>query len=610
MSLNVKARPRARLDLQAQEAATIMTITVDPTVESDTASDWQAAIDRQVGVLKDHKDEWAALPLERRIAYLDEVRRRVHDSAERWVTAACEAKGLRLDAPAAGEEWSSGPWALIYGINRYLETLRQLEHGGAPSVPEKTVRTRPDGQVVVKVFPETTIDNLLLNGVRGEVWMEPGVTAAGIRQHTGAAYRERPDHGIVALVLGAGNIASIAPMDVLHKMLAEHSVVLLKMNPVNDYLGPIFEDAFEPLVRDGYLAMAYGGPEVGEYLTTHPGIEEIHMTGSDRTHDAIVWGAGPDAAERRRAGTPMNSRRMTSELGNVTPLIVVPGPWDEADIRFQAEHIATTKLHNAGFNCIGTQVLVLPERWEHAADLLGAVRDVMARAPERKAYYPGAAQRQQAIVAGHAGAEVVDDRPGNEVARTLVAGLDREDPSESLFREECFVSVLTSTTIPGAEPVEYLRNAVRFANEKLWGTLGATVLIHPKTIKSMGPAFEEAIAELRYGTIGINIWCGVGFLLAQLPWGAYPGHTLDDVQSGIGWVHNTKMFDRPLKSVVYGPFYPYPRSMLKGTGTMLPKPPWFVLNKRGHEVNRRFTAYEFDHRAARIPGIFAAALRG
>ena len=585
-----------------------MSITTRPPVEA--GADFKQDIDAQVATLREHRDEWAALPVSARLEYLVEIRRRTHDSATRWVEAACRAKGLAIDSPAAGEEWGTGPWALIFGLNRYVESLRQIEKDGRTSVKPGDVRTRPDGQVVVKVFPENGIDNFLLNGIHGEVWMEPGVSAENLAEGMAAAYRSRPDHGAVSLVLGAGNISSIAPMDVLHKMLTEHSVVLLKMNPVNDYLGPIFEDIFHPLVRDGFLAMTYGGVEVGEYITNHPGIEEIHMTGSDKTHDAIVWGTGSEGLARKQSGKPINNRRMTSELGNVSPLIVVPGPWDAGDIRFQAEHIATTKLHNAGFNCIGTQVLVMPEQWDRADALLDAVRDVMGEVPPRKAYYPGAAQRHEGIVKSHGNAELVDDRPANEVPRTLVAGLDSKDAAETLFRQECFVSVLSTTTVPGGSATEYLRNAVRFCNESLWGTLGATIIVHPKTIKEMGPAFEDAIAELRYGTVGVNIWSGVGFLLAQLPWGAYPGHTLDDVQSGIGWVHNTKLFDRPQKSVLYGPFYAYPRSMTKGAMSMLPKPPWFVLNRQGHNVQRRFTDYEFDRNPARIPGILAAAMRG
>lgn len=44
--------------------------------------------------------------------------------------------------------------------------------------------------------------------------------------------------GGVALVLGAGNQASVAPLDVLHKLVAEDTVVVCKMNPVNEYVGP------------------------------------------------------------------------------------------------------------------------------------------------------------------------------------------------------------------------------------------------------------------------------------------------------------------------------------------------------------------------------------
>lgn len=54
----------------------------------------------------------------------------------------------------------------------------------------------------------------------------------------GAGIRHPPAarQGKLALVLGAGNVASIAPLDVLHKLFIENQVCLLKLNPVNDYL--------------------------------------------------------------------------------------------------------------------------------------------------------------------------------------------------------------------------------------------------------------------------------------------------------------------------------------------------------------------------------------
>jgi hypothetical protein len=76
----------------------------------------------------------------------------------------------------------------------------------------------------------------------------------------------------------------------------------------------------------------------------------------------------------------------------------------------------------------------------------------------------------------------------------------------------------------------------------------------------------------RYGHIGINVWVGAAFRLARAAWGAYPGHTYDDVQSGIGVVHNTLMFDKPAKTVVSAPFHPFPRSARYGQLALFPKP--------------------------------------
>lgn len=39
-------------------------------------------------------------------------------------------------------------------------------------------------------------------------------------------------------MLGAGNQTPVAPLDILHKLVAENAVVVCKMNPVNEYMGP------------------------------------------------------------------------------------------------------------------------------------------------------------------------------------------------------------------------------------------------------------------------------------------------------------------------------------------------------------------------------------
>jgi aldehyde dehydrogenase (NAD(P)+) len=395
---------------------------------------------------------------------------------------------------------------------------------------------------------------------------------------------------------------------VLYALYAHGSVAMLKLNPVNGYLAPVFARVFASLIGEGFVRIAEGGADVGAHLCAHPAVEAIHLTGGERTHDAIVFGSGPDGEARKREGRPRIAKRVTSELGNVTPVIVVPGPWSEADLDFHAVHVATQKLHNAGANCIAAQVLVTPQSWELAPRFLAKVRDALGRAPARPSYYPGSAARVRAIEHEQPEAESLGI-PIDGVHRTFVGGLDPANGDEPLFRSEAFGPVLAQTALPGDDPAAFLRNAVAFCNDRLHGTLGAAILIHPKTVAALGAAFEDALAELRYGCITVNTWPGVGFSLATASWGAFPGNTVADVGSGIGVVHNGYLFDAPQKTVVRAPFAPFPRSLATGERTLLPTPPWFVTHRRAAEVGRRLFDFTAKPSPLRLAATALAALR-
>jgi aldehyde dehydrogenase (NAD(P)+) len=574
---------------------------------ADPASTGFSRIDDELAELRTGARRWATLPVVEKIAVLLACRDGVASQAERWTEAAVHAKGL-AGTPVAGEETISGPWALLRALNAYAATLRDVELHGEVRIDPQRLRTRSDGRLVVDVFPVDVYDGILLNGIRAEVWMQPGVTAASLPQTMAVWYRQAHPEPRVALVLGAGNIASIAPLDVLYKLVADGTVCVLKMNPVNHYLGPIFEDAFAPLVDGGYLRFAYGGADVGKYLCSHPLVDEIHITGSDKTHDAIVFGDGPDAAERKRRNDPVLRKPITSELGNVSPTIVVPGPWSDADVRFQAENIVTQKLHNGGFNCIASQVLILPRDWPRTPDLIEAIDALMHRIADRPAYYPGAGARNRALALGHRDVRKFGRDEGKFVARTVVV-LDPADANEPAFTTEAFSSYLGIAALPG-DAEGYLRDAVAFANDRLWGTLGGNLIVHPATMREHGEAFDRAVAEMRFGCVGVNAWTGVGFLTCQTPWGAYPGHTLDDIRSGIGVVHNTYLFSRSQKSVVYAPFAPFPRSVFGYGGTLLPKPPWFVTNRNQDAIGRALCEFEVRKSPLLMAKIAALAMTG
>jgi acyl-CoA reductase-like NAD-dependent aldehyde dehydrogenase len=558
------------------------------------------ALDAALERLAARAEAWFALPAGEKLRYVRATIAGTARVAAAQVRAACAAKGHPFDGPLAAEDWFGGPVAQLRGLRLLARTLERVAAGGPAAAVPRRVRDLPDGRLAVDVLPTDWRDRVLFAGVRGEVWLRPGTTRAALARQVAALYGPDPRaHGLapgVAAVLGAGNVAAIGPLDVVHKLFAEGQTAVLKFNPVNAYLGPFFEEAFADLVRDGYVAAAYGAADVGARLTGHPRVASVHITGSRATHDAIVWGAGDEAARRRAEGRPRLAKPITSELGNVTPVIVVPGRWGARDLRMQAEHVATQMTQNAGFNCVAAKALVVHEGWPQRGAFLDALRAVLRALPGRPAYYPGAADRWARFTAAHPGHEALGTPGAGRLPPTLLAGLDPADRSALAFREESFCAVTGVVALPGRDAADFLGRAVTFANDVLDGTLGACLLVDPAAERALGPALGRAVAELRYGTVGVNVWPGVVFALGATPWGAYPGHTLADVGSGIGAVHDPLLLGPVEKSVVRGPF-----------GQRL-RPPGWVTHPGSHRVGEALVAAEAGGGLGALVRVAAAAL--
>ncbi len=574
-----------------------------PTASGARIASDQATMDAAVRTLQERKDAWVNVSVRERIALIDHLIHDFHALQERWVAACLQAKGLTAQSSAAGEEWATGPYATLKHLRQLRSSLSDIARYGSPRIPGP-VRALADGQVVAQVFPQTNYDRIFYGGVTAEVWQQPGVTVEGLPQTMAVAYRQK-SAGRVALVLGAGNVSSIGPMDALYKLFVENQVVALKANPVNAYLGPLLEEAFRALVEGGYLRILYGDAAEGAYLCQHPGIDEIHITGSDKTFDAIVWGVGPEAAARKAAGTPLLQKRITGELGNVSPVIVVPGPWSQSDIAYQAAHIVSMLTNNAGYNCNATRVIIQREGWDRREPLLQAMRGIFRQTPARAAYYPGSHERYAAFTQAHPeaerfGAEGAGNASDGALPWTLISGLDAQATDDICFTTEAFCALFAETTLAAESVADYMDRAVAFCNQQVWGTLSATLLVHPDSLRdpAVAQAVERGIANLRYGSIGVNYWGGVSFALGVTTWGAYPGHPLDDIRSGNGVVHNALMFGQPQKSVIRAKF------------RLMPIPPWFATRgKVASSVFRQLADLEAQPSLARAPGIAIAALR-
>ncbi len=556
-----------------------------------------AALDDALTHLAAKATEFARLAPAAKAALLRECIPRLVEVAPAWVAAGKAAKGIGDEL--AAEEWLAGPMTTVRMLRLLAESLDAIAATGKPPLG-RAAHTRPDGRVEVDVFPSSTLDKLAFAGFTGKVLLQPGVDLAAARARQASFFAQKDPTGGVALILGAGNVSSIPPMDAFTKMFVEGFVCLIKMNPVNEWVGPILEKALAPMIDRGYLRIVYGGGDVGAYLCKHPSVADIHITGSDATHDLIVW--GPPGAERDRrkaAHDPQLKIPISSELGNVSPVAIVPWTYRDAELAFIARNIVTMVTNNASFNCNAAKLLVFAEGWSQAGTLLALVKAGLARMAPRNAYYPGAFDRYAQLTNGRTVTKVGAAKAG-ELPWTLITDVDAGRTDEPLFRVEPFCGILSQTTLAARTPTDFLAAATTFMNDRVWGTLNACIVIHPDAEKlpDVAAALDRAIVDLRYGTIGINHWPAVGYGVVTLPWGGHPSATLEDIQSGLGWVHNTFMLEGIDKAIIRGPL------------KVSPTPVWFAGNTGAPALGPKLVAMEANPGWRKLPGIVIGALRG
>ena len=543
--------------------------------------------------------KFARMAIDQRIELAKSIQHGFVNVAERSVQAGCNAKSITIGSPAEAEEWATGPWGIVRQLRLICESLKAIQNKG--NTPIGKISQTLAGNLAVNVFPNNAIDGMLFKDVTVDVYMQAHVSEKTLETNRASFYKN-PDHqGKVVLVLGAGNIAAIGVMDVLTKMFNEGKVCILKMNPVNAYLGPYIEEAFKEAIDQHYFAVIYGGAEVGRHLVYHPGIDEVHLTGSDKTFDQIVWGGpGPDQMERKLRKEPLLKKTITSELGNISPVIVVPGPYTEKEIEFQAEAIAAAMTMNASFFCNSAKMLVMPEGWAGSGNIMQAIQQACASVEPRQAYYPGAEDRWRVLVQGRKNVINIGNPKSGALPWTFITGLDAQNENEILFHEEPFCSILSEVELGSHNAVEFLEKAVDFVNNRLWGTLNATLIVHPSSLKDplINAAFEQAIIKLKYGTVAVNTFPGLSFVYASPPWGAYPSGTPLNIQSGNGFVHNTSMLEGIEKAVIRAPL------------KVFPKPAFLPSHRTAQTVMRRIVQMEEKASWVKIPGIVYAAIQG
>lgn len=354
--------------------------------------------------------------------------------------------------------------------------------------------------------------------------MGQGAAAAALMHLSLAAAREFPWEERRQGVLGevhlrrapVGVVGAIVPWNVpqflimpkLIPALIAGCTVIIKPAPETPLDALWLAEMIEQIgLPEGVVSVLPGGPEIGEALVRHPGVDKIAFTGSSAVGRRIASLCGEQL------------KRVSLELGGKSAAIIL----DDADIDKTVAGLKSAGLMNNGQACVAqTRILVSERKHDEVVDALAGMMsglNVGDPADESTDIGPLVAKRQQRRVQEY----IKSGR--SEGARVVLGG--EQSPSErgwyvqpTLFadatndmriaREEIFGPVLTVLRYRDED------DAIRIANETDYGLAGSV------WTADIEHGLDVA-AAVRTGTYGINMYT----LDIGAPFGGFK-------QSGIG----------------------------------------------------------------------------
>ena len=308
--------------------------------------------------------------------------------------------------------------------------------------------------------------------------------------------------GVVAAITGYNYPLNLAVFKFGAALAAGCTVVLLPSprTPLTTLLlGDLIQEAGLP---PGVMNVVIGGPDVGERLTTHPGVDRVSFTWSDAVGSKIMSQAA------------QNLVGVTLELGGKSPSLVMP----DVDVQQIAVEMHLRWSRNGGQGCAAlARLLVHQSRYDEFLEAGAAAFDQMKVGdpwdpatnvgpmirPDHRARVLGFIDDSVAA-GGRKLLEVTKPLPekGWFVNPVLLGNLP---PDARAVQQEIFGPVAVIL------PFKDTEEAIRLANDTAYG-LAANVWCND-------PAEARRIAEqIRAGTVWIN---GGGAMRPDAPFGGY-----------------------------------------------------------------------------------------
>jgi gamma-glutamyl-gamma-aminobutyraldehyde dehydrogenase len=264
----------------------------------------------------------------------------------------------------------------------------------------------------------------------------------------------------------------------------------------------VAELAFEAEIPAGVLnVVTGGGPEVGQPLGLHPGVDMVSFTGSTETGKRFL-----------RYAADSNLKRVVLECGGKNPAVVFD---DAEDLDLVAEQVVLGAFWNMGENCSAASRLIVHAKVKE--DLLARIKAYMREWRMGDPLDPS--NRVGALVSrdhfekvksfiDQISVEKLDLIQGGRtecgafVEPTVIDGVKRDS---RFFREEIFGPLLSVTTFTD------FSEAIALANDTNYGLAASVYTVSVKRA-------IKAAREIRAGTITVNCF-GEGDITT--PFGGY-----------------------------------------------------------------------------------------
>ena len=184
-----------------------------------------------------------------------------------------------------------------------------------------------------------------------------GTRALGVSAQGEAMLRHKP-HGVLA-VLGPYNFPAHLPNGHIVPALIAGNAVVFKPSEKTPAVGEFLVQCFHSAgVPELILQLLVGGPQEGQALVGHAGVDGVLFTGSERAGVAI---------NRALAGEP--GKIVALEMGGNNPLVL----WDTPRMEEAARLIVQSAYTTAGQRCTAARRLIVKaELYEAAAEHISA----------------------------------------------------------------------------------------------------------------------------------------------------------------------------------------------------------------------------------------------